>query len=40
MKTEMLDNDGNHLFDIYGMKLQVARKNLRGLPAGYVWIIF
>ena len=35
----MLDDDGDDLLDIDGMKLQVARKDLRGLPARHFGII-
>ena len=35
----MLDDYGNDLLDIDGMKLQVTRKGLRGLLARYIGII-
>ena len=35
----MLDDYGNHLLDIDGMKLQVAREDLCGLPARHIGIV-
>ena len=39
IEPEMLDDYGNDLLDIDGMKLQVARKGLRGPPARHIGII-
>ena len=38
-KPKMLDDDGNDLLDIDRMQLQVARKDLRGLPARHIGIV-